>query len=98
MEIAQAGRKLLREHYTWAAPIRAVTIRGINLTPQSQPEQATLFVDMERRARRDKLETAVEDIRRRYGKRAIYSAILMGDLKMPGDGRELVRMPGMMYQ
>ena len=53
---------------------------------------------MERRARRDKLETAVEDIRRRYGKRAIYSAILMGDLKMPGDGRELVRMPGMMYQ
>ena len=79
-------------------PIRAVTIRGINLTPQNQPEQTTLFIDTRRRERRDKLETAVEEIRRRYGKKAVYAAILMGDMKMPGDGREMVRMPGLMFQ
>ena len=41
---------------------------------------------------------AIEDIRRRFGKRAISYAILMGDLKIPDDGRQLVTMPGLMYQ
>ena len=98
LEIAWAGRELLHANYTWSMPIRAVTIRGINLTPQNQPEQTTLFIDTRRRERRDKLETAVEEIRRRYGKKAVYAAILMGDMKMPGDGREMVRMPGLMFQ
>lgn len=98
MEIAEAGRKLLHEHYTWAMPIRAVAIRCINLSPQSAPEQTTLFVDSARRERRDRLETAVEDIRGRFGEKTIYSAVLMGDLKMPVDGRDLVHMPGMMYR
>ena len=48
--------------------------------------------------RRGRLQQAIEDIRRRFGKKAIYNAILMGDKKMPEDGRDLVRMPGMMYQ
>ena len=98
MEIAATGRELLHDNYTWTMPIRAVTIRGINLTPQSQPEQTALFVDMERRIRRDRLETTVEEIRRRFGKKAVFAASLMGDLKMPLDGRDLVRMPGIMYQ
>ncbi len=98
MEIALAGRELLREHYTWSMPIRAVTIRGINLIPQSDPEQTTLFIDYEKRLRRDRLDTAVEEIRRRFGKHAVYSAVLMGDLKMPVDGRDLVRMPSPMFQ
>ena len=48
--------------------------------------------------RHDRLETAIEDIRRRYGKRAIMNATLLGNLKMPGDGRCEVIMPGLMYQ
>jgi len=28
----------------------------------------------------------------------VYPAALMGNLKMPSDGREVVTMPGMMYQ
>ena len=48
--------------------------------------------------RRDDLETAVEDVRRRFGSKALYAAALLGDLKMPADGREKVRMPGLMYK
>ena len=48
--------------------------------------------------RHDRLETAIEDIRRRYGKRAIVNATLLGNLKMPGDSRCEVIMPGLMYQ
>ena len=97
-EIAGAGFHLLMERYRWDKPIRAVTIRGIDLVSQKDAEQLSMFVDHQKRDRRILLEDAVEDIRRRFGKRAISYAILMGDLKIPDDGRQLVTMPGLMYQ
>ena len=44
------------------------------------------------------MEDAIEEIRGRFGKQAITYATLLGDIKMPEDGREKVRMPGIMYQ
>ena len=57
-----------------------------------------MFVDAARLERRERLEDAVEELRRRFGKHAITYGILMGDLKMPDDGRHSVKMPGLMYQ
>lgn len=57
-----------------------------------------MFDDTERRERRERMEDAIEEIRARFGKRAITCASLLGDLKMPVDGRDTVKMPGMMYQ
>lgn len=94
--IAETARRLFHQRYTWSVPVRAVTVRAINLLPQGQPQQMDLFCDTSRIDRLDKLETAVEDIRRRFGKRSIYSATLMGDLKMPGRGVHEIIMPGMM--
>lgn len=56
------------------------------------------MVDYARRDRRVRLEDAIEGIRSRFGKQALTYAVLMGDLKMPNDGRDVVRMPGLMYQ
>ena len=78
--------------------MRAVTVRATNLIQQGQPLQASLFHDISRLDRQDKLDTVVENLRRRFGKWAVYPAALMGNLKMPSDGREVVTMPGMMYQ
>lgn len=97
MEIAKAARDLLHRHYDWTSSIRAITVRAINLLPQDRPEQVSIFSDPERRDRRDRLETVIEELRRRFGKRSVYSAALMGDLKMPNDGRDEVIMPGLMY-
>lgn len=97
-EIADTARTLFNKKYIWNTPVRAVTVRAINLVPQEQPEQVTLFADPARLERHDRLETAIEDIRRRYGKRAIMNATLLGNLKIPGDGRCDVIMPGLMYQ
>ena len=58
----------------------------------------SLFIDHEKRDRRERLEDAIEEVRGRFGKRSLTYAILLGDLKMPGDGREKVRMPGPMFQ
>lgn len=96
--IAQAARQLFHQHYIWTTPVRAVTVRATNLIQQGQPLQASLFYDVSRLDRQDKLDTVVENLRRRFGKWSVYPAALMGNLKMPSDGREVVTTPGMMYQ
>jgi len=97
-EIASAGYQLFRKKYHWNQKVRAVCIRAIDLVSSNSPDQLSLFVDNEKRERRERLEDAVEEIRRRFGKHALSYAILMGDLKMPDDGRDIVRMPSPMYQ
>ncbi|MDO4564674.1 MAG: DNA polymerase IV [Clostridia bacterium] len=97
-EIAAMAFKAFKEHYNWATNVRAVTVRAIELVPKNQPEQFTLFTDHSQREKRERLEDAIEEIRSRFGKKAIRNAILMGDLKMPDDGRHTVKMPGLMYR
>jgi len=97
MEIAKKAFELFHHNFHWATYVRAVTVRAINLIPAAQPVQLSFFHDNARRERYDKLEGAIEDIRRRFGEKAIHSACLAGDLKMPGDGRCDVIMPGVMY-
>ena len=97
-EIGSAAFHLFQERYRWSSKVRAVTVRAIDLVPQNEADQLTLFVDNEKRNRREKLEDAIEELRGRFGKHAITYGILMGDLKMPDDGRHSVKMPGMMYQ
>ena len=83
--------------YHWSRPVRAVCVTAINLVPEERPVQLDMFGDENARMKRQKLETCVDEIRARFGKRSIYAASLMGDLHMPGDGRHEVTMPGMMY-
>ena len=97
-ELTAAGFKLFQERYPWTRKVRAVCIRATNLAPKIEDEQMSLFIDHEKRDRRERLEDAIEEVRGRFGKRSLTYAILLGDLKMPGDGREKVRMPGPMFQ
>ena len=98
MILARRAHELFDLNYPWNTPVRAVCVRAINLVPQGEPEQLDFFTDADYLERMDKLDAAIEEIRRRFGKRAVFSACLMGDLKMPGDGRCSVVMPGMMYK
>jgi DNA polymerase-4 len=99
MEIALKARSLFKENYFWHSHVRSITVRAINLVSKSMPEQLNLFNDFAQRERVESLEDAIESIRARFGKRSIYQAILMGDLKMPGRGvHEVTIMPGVMYQ
>jgi len=97
-EIATAAFHIFKSNYGWRTHVRAVTVRAIDLVPVNATEQLSLFNDNERRERRERLEDCVEEIRGRFGKEALTYCALLGDLKMPGDGREKVKMPGMMYK
>ncbi len=95
MDLAQKARELFSRNYTWSIPVRAVTVRAISLVPQETPQQFTLFLDPPKLQRQEKLDGAVESIRSRFGKRAIYPACLQGDLKMPESRDHEVILPGM---
>ena len=97
-EIASTAFRAFKDHYRWGTKVRAVTVRAIELVPKADPDQLSLFMDAGKIARRERLEDTVEELRGRFGKRAITYGILMGDLKMPDDGRHSVKMPGLMYQ
>lgn len=97
-EIARAGFQLYLARWHRASKVREVTVRGIDLVSAKEPDQLSLFIDNVKRDKQNRMELAVEEIRRRFGKKAITCACLLDGLKMPGDGREKVRMPGMMYQ
>lgn len=97
-EIAVAAFRCFKERYSWSTKVRAITVRAIELSPKDSVEQLDLFEDCSKRIAKEKVQDAVEEIRGRFGKGAITYACLMGNLKMPTDGRDKVRMPGIMYQ
>ena len=97
-EIANAAFRVFRERYRWGSKVRAVTVRAIDLVPQNTPNQLSIFVNADKLDRRERLQDAIEELRGRFGKTAITYATLLGDLKMPDDGRNQVKMPGLMYQ
>lgn len=98
MEIAQQARVLFDDHYGWHDPVRAVTVRAINLISHDMPIQLDFFSDAEHRLRREKLEDTIDELRGRFGNHCIYAASLMGDLLLPGDATHKVKMPGVMYR
>ena len=98
LEIAMTGFALFTRHYRWEKPVRALTIRGINLSSANAPTQIDMFCDFRKRERRRALNVCVDDIRRRFGDSAIVAASLMGDLKMAKDRCDSVTMPGLMYR
>ncbi len=91
--IARKGMELFTRNYDWNIPVRAISIRAVRLFDKACPEQLNIFCDGSRLEKIDNLDACVEKIRARYGKGAIRNAVLMGDLKMPDDGREKVIMP-----
>jgi DNA polymerase-4 len=97
-EIADKARTLFDARYCWSTPVRAVTVSAIYLCPELTPQQLDIFSDAEKAEKQDKLDSAVDELRQRFGKGIIRPASTLGDIKIPDDGRDLVRMPGLMFQ
>lgn len=97
-EIAETAMRAFTGHYKWQTKVRAVTVRAIDLVPYNEPEQISLFADNEHHEKRERLENCIEEVCGRFGKSALTYGSLLGDLKIPADGRDKVKMPGLMYR
>lgn len=93
IEITELAMKVLRDNRELENRMRAIYIRAINLVSNKESIQVDLFKDIYAHERSLKLESAIYSIRKRYGNDSITYANLLGDIKMPSDGREMVIMP-----
>lgn len=82
-EIAMAGYALFLKVYRWEKPIRALTIRAIDLVCEEKGYQTNLFFSQYEHEREDRREIVLEAIRDRYGKESINIASLVGSQPFP---------------
>ena len=81
-ELTGAAMMLLRQHYRWEKPLRSIGIRGENLVPIGGARQLSLLPDDARREKEERMEYVIDDIRRRFGHKAINRALLAADDKL----------------
>lgn len=97
-DISTAALELIAAAWSPQSPIRALTLTGQNLVPDGEAtEQLDLFLSdaAPRRQRRETLERTMDDIRQRYGARAIVSAaVVKEDIDQPGDHAGSIPPPG----
>ena len=76
-EICGCALALFRAHWRWQRPVRSLGVSVSDLEPSDADVQLSMFPDAGRE-RRYELESAVGDIRRRFGHFAIQRACLVG--------------------
>ena len=88
---------LFRRSYNWAKPLRSIGIGVSGLGPESTPVQTSFFEDEARRAKAEAIDAAVDSIRGRFGKGAIFRALSASDpsLIAPSkSGTNILHPPG----
>ena len=81
-EIAQSATELIRTSWRAGDPIRMLTITAINLTDQLFQEQLSLFgADSSKREKAEKMELAMDEVRKKYGRGTIgFASVMSNDL------------------
>lgn len=78
-EIAEEAFRLFQENYNWQKPIRSVGVRGADLVNDNYWEQIDLFSSVEIREKQMKVDSAVDDIRRRFGFYSVQRGLMYFD-------------------
>ncbi len=96
-EIARSARQLFLANYKWCKPVRALTVRAINLVSRTRPQQLVLFDDIHSRIRQEQLDDTIDELRERFGKRSVLAAVLLEEPQIANDGANDVIMPGLFF-
>ena len=78
-ELARTALDLFRRSYHWNAPIRSVGLRACGLVEGSAGVQISLYPEDVRRDKWERIDAAVEGLRRRYGYRCVQRARIYAD-------------------
>ena len=95
-EITDCSYNLFLNQYDWVNPVRAVSVRAINLKEEPEDAQMNLFKDSN--DKKEKLEKAMESIRSKFGKDIIELASLTEDIKIAKDKTEVKVLPSTMHK
>ena len=78
-EICSAALQLLAESYDWERPLRSIGVRAADLVSANGSIQLSLLNDDKKRERQEKIDRAVDDVRRRFGHYSIARAVMATD-------------------
>lgn len=78
-ELAEAGLSLLQRHYTWAHPIRSIGLRAAGLTEAQNSFQLSLYTEEKKRDKWERIDAAVDRLRKRYGYMSVRRALMDSD-------------------
>ena len=85
--------EVFKEKYNWSFPVRAVGVRAINLRNEGGGKQMDVFLNHENFKKNEDIDTALYNIRKKYGKESITFAALKRDIGLPSDKTEIVTLP-----
>ncbi len=92
-EISCAAYRLFSENYSWAKPVRAITVTAIRLVSNGVPVPYGLFRDNEKIERQEKLCVCIDSLRNRFGNTAILPAALLKSAEIAKTDEVKIRMP-----
>ncbi len=81
--IAKKAFELFKASYKWEKPIRAVTVRAINLADASEPTQVTIFSENNEQSKNDSIGRTMLELRTRFGSDIIKNATVSTQKNMP---------------
>ena len=82
-DIANAAMKIFRARYLWYNPVRALSVRAINLIRSDFPIQLTIDHSADVFLRYQKLESVMDTIKSRFGDDSICPATICTNDKLP---------------
>ena len=94
--IAKLAFELFLQRYEWKKNIRSVTVRAMNLIPESAPVQLDLFANVENLDRQQRIDDCVDSLRSRFGKKIIFNGVLLNNYFMQKNQVKLTMPTGMM--
>ncbi len=93
--LARKAYQLFKQSYMWDRDIRSITVRAINLVSEELPQQMGLFAEVQGIDKMERLEIVVDNIRERFGKNAIRSAVLCQNIGMKAMTSKLTMPTGL---
>lgn len=78
-EIARIAFELFCSNYRWLKPIRSIGVRGAGLIPADTCVQLSLYTDDAKRQKWERIDKAVDDVRKRYGYLSLQRALIYTD-------------------
>ncbi len=83
-EIAETAFRLFMDRFTPSLPLRSVGLSCSHLSPASAPMQLSFAEDPAIRVKKESLDQAIDDLRRRYGHNVVQRGVVLTDSAFAG--------------
>ena len=93
--IAKLAYDLFLQKYDWNKNIRSITVRAINLIPDTAPVQLDIFTNQEKLDKQATIDDCIESLRSRFGKGIILNGVLLKNAWMMNNQPKLTMPTGM---